>query len=148
VAWPVQALCDLREYGERCGENRVYRLMHMAGLRAQVGYRRPRHRSRAPHVLVPNRLQRQFSTATPNEAWVTDITYIRTHECWIYLAVMLDLFSRRVIGWWLQSRIKKELALDGFDKLTSGDQRNQVSGLWYQATALLHSVYALVLSSR
>jgi putative transposase len=62
--------------------------------------------------VVPNRLQRQFSTATPDEAWVTDITYIRTHEGWLYLAVVLDLFSRRVIGWSMQSRITKELALD------------------------------------
>ena len=86
--------------------------MQMAGLRAQVGYRRPRHRSGLAHVVVPNRLQRQFSTATPDEAWVTDITYIRTHEGWLYLAVVLDLFSRRVIGWSMQSRITKELALD------------------------------------
>lgn len=71
---------DLREYGEHCGENRVYRLMHTDGLRAQVGYRRPRHRSGLAHVVVTNRLQRQFSTATPDEAWVTNITYIRTHE--------------------------------------------------------------------
>ena len=102
---------DLREYGEYCGEDRVYRLMHIAGLRAQVGYRRPRHRSGLPHVVVPNRLRRQFSTATPDKAWVTDITYIRTHEEWLYLAVVLDLFSRRVIGWSMQSRMTKELAL-------------------------------------
>ena len=51
---------DLREYGEYCGENRVYRLMHIAGLRAQVGYRRPRHRSGLPHVVLPNQLQRQL----------------------------------------------------------------------------------------
>ena len=97
--------------GSTCGENKVYRLMHTAGLRAQVGYRRPRHRSGSPHVVVPNRLQRPFSTATSDEAWVTDITYIRTHEGWLYLAVVLDLFSRRVIGWSMQSRMTKELAL-------------------------------------
>ena len=103
---------DLREYGEHCGKNRVYRLMQAAGLRAQIGYRRPRHRSGPAHVVVPNLLQRQFSTKTPDQAWVTDITYIRTHEGWLYLAVVLDLFSRRVIGWSMQSRITKELALD------------------------------------
>ena len=86
--------------------------MRIAGLRAQVGYRRPRHRSGPPHVVVPNRLQRQFNTATPNEAWVTDITHIRTHEGWLYLAVVVDLFSRRVIGWSMKSRITKELVLD------------------------------------
>ena len=103
---------DLRELGEGCGENRVYRLMRIAGLRAQVGYQRPRHRSGPPHVVVPNRLQRQFNTVTPNEAWVTDITHIRTHEGWLYLAVVVDLFSRRVIGWSMKYRITKELVLD------------------------------------
>jgi putative transposase len=103
---------DLREHGERCGPHRVYRLMRLAGLKAQIGYRRPRHRSGPSHIITPNRLQRQFTTATPDESWVTDITYIRTHEGWLYLAVVVDLFSRRVIGWSMQSRITKELALD------------------------------------
>ncbi len=49
--------------------------------------------------------------ATPNQAWVTDITYIRTHEGWLYLAVVLDLFSRQVVGWSMQSRIDRELVL-------------------------------------
>jgi putative transposase len=62
--------------------------------------------------VTPNILQRQFNPQAPNESWVTDITYIRTHEGWLYLAVVLDLFSRRVIGWSMQSRITKELALD------------------------------------
>ena len=62
--------------------------------------------------MTPNVLQRQFNPQAPNESWVTDITYIRTHEGWLYLAVVLDLFSRRVIGWSMQSRITKELALD------------------------------------
>jgi len=103
---------DLREFGERCGENRVYRLMRLAGLKAQVGYRRPRHRSGPPHVMVPNRLQQQFTTGEPNEIWVTDITHIKTHEGWLYLGVVLDLFARKVVGWSMQSRITKELVLD------------------------------------
>jgi len=103
---------DLREYGEGCGKNRVHRLMQVAGLRAQVGYRRPRHRGGRASVVAPNHLKREFDVDTPNETWVTDITYIRTHEGWLYLAVVLDLFSRRVIGWSMQSRITKELVLD------------------------------------
>ena len=103
---------DLRDHGERCGPNRVHRLMRQAGLRAQVGYRKPRHKSGEAHVVVPNRLQRQFKPEAPDQAWVTDITYIRTHEGWLYLAVVVDLFSRRVIGWSMQSRITKELVLD------------------------------------
>ena len=103
---------DLRELGEHCGENRVYRLMRRAGLKAQVGYRRPRQRSGPPHVVTPNRLQQQFTTEAPDATWVTDITYIKTHEGWLYLAVVLDLFSRKVVGWSMQSRITKELVLN------------------------------------
>ena len=103
---------DLREYGERCGHNRVYRLMRLTGLKAQVGYRKPRHRGGAAHIVVPNRLQRRFATMAPDDAWVTDITHIRTHEGWLYLAVVVDLFSRKVVGWSMQSRITKELVLN------------------------------------
>lgn len=103
---------DLREVGERCGINRVHRLMKAAGLKAQVGYRRPRARAGSVSVLAPNRLQQQFNVERPNEAWVSDITYIRTHEGWLYLAVVIDLYSRRVVGWSLQSRITRELVLN------------------------------------
>ena len=104
--------CDLRDIGEQCGENRVYRLMRAAGLRAQVGYRRPRHRSGPASVLAPNRVQQKFEVANPNDTWVTDITHIRTHEGWLYLAVVIDLYSRKVVGWSMHSRIKKELVLN------------------------------------
>jgi len=103
---------DLRDCGESCGKHRVHRLMRAAGLRAQVGYRRPRHRSGPASVLAPNRLQQQFVVDQPDRVWVSDITHIRTHEGWLYLAVVLDLYSRRVIGWSMQSQIKKELVLD------------------------------------
>ncbi|NCC20746.1 IS3 family transposase [Candidatus Saccharibacteria bacterium] len=103
---------DLRDLGEQCGINRVHRLMQRAGLRAQVGYRKPRARSGEQHVVTPNRLERQFNPLAPNKAWVTDITYIKTHEGWLYLGAVMDLFSRRIIGWSMGSRITKELALD------------------------------------
>ena len=60
--------------------NRYTRLMRSAGLKAQVGYRKPRYRKGDSHVITPNRLQRQFNPLVPDEVWVTDITYIRTHE--------------------------------------------------------------------
>lgn len=103
---------DLREVGERCGPNRVHRLMRSEGITAQVGYRAPRHKAGRPHAVTANVLQRQFNPALPNERWATDITHIRTHEGWLYLAVVLDLFSRRVIGWSMKSRITKDLVLD------------------------------------
>lgn len=103
---------DLREYGERIGINRVHRLMKLSQLKAQVGYRKPRHRGGAAHIVTPNKLNRVFNTEHPNQAWVTDVTYIKTHEGWLYLAVVVDLFSRRVIGWSMQQRMTKELVLD------------------------------------
>ena len=102
---------DLREHGEGCGKNRIHRLMRVAGLKAQVGYRKPRARSGPAHVVVPNRLQQQVTSERPNQAWVTDITFIKTHEGWLYLGVVLDLFSRKVVGWSMQARITKELVL-------------------------------------
>ena len=62
--------------------------------------------------MAPNQLEQQFDVEAPNQVWVTDITYIRTHEGWLYLAVVLDLFSRQVIGWSMQSRIDSELAIN------------------------------------
>jgi putative transposase len=87
--------------------------MKQEGLRSQTGYhRRPGHYSGRPAVVAPNHLQRQFTVNEPNKAWVTDITYIRTHEGWLYLVVVLDLFSQQVIGWSMQSRIDRELVLN------------------------------------
>ncbi len=104
---------DLRELGELCGINRIHRLKRQEKLRSQTGYhRRPRARSGPPSVHAPNHLQRQFAPAEPNQVWVTDITYIRTHEGWLYLAAILDLFSRQVIGWSMGARMDKDLALN------------------------------------
>ena len=81
---------DLRDSGQQCGVNRVWRLMKRVGIKAQVGYRSPRARKGEASIVSPNRLQRQFNPDAPDERWVTDITYIRTHEGWLYLAVVVD----------------------------------------------------------
>ena len=65
-----------------------------------------------PSVLIPNLLQRQFTTSRPNTAWVTDITYIRAWQGWLYLAVVMGLFSRRIVGWAAGAAIRHELVLD------------------------------------
>jgi putative transposase len=103
---------DLKEFGEHCGEKRVARLMHQDGIRAQRGYKRPRHKSGPPAVVAPDRVKRQFSIAQPNQVWVTDITYIRTYEGWLYLAVVIDLFSRCVVGWSMKPTLAREIVLD------------------------------------
>ncbi|WP_253454402.1 MULTISPECIES: IS3 family transposase [Erwinia] len=103
---------DLRDSGQQCGVNRVWRLMKRVGIKAQVGYRSPRARKGEASIVSPNRLQRQFNPDAPDERWVTDITYIRTHEGWLYLAVVVDLFSRKIIGWSMQSRMTKDIVLN------------------------------------
>ena len=75
---------DLRDAGLNCGVNRVWRLMKRTGIKAQVGYRKPRARKGEASIVAPNRLQRQFNPDAQNERWVTDITYIGTHEGWRY----------------------------------------------------------------
>ncbi len=63
-------------------------------------------------MIAPNRLQQNFTVSVPGEAWVTDITYIRTWQGWLYLAVVIDLFSRRVVGWSMKATLHLELVLD------------------------------------
>ncbi|WP_086788519.1 IS3 family transposase [Pseudomonas sp. GM25] len=104
---------DLREVGESCGRHRVARLMRIEGLRSQTGYRRrPGKYGGKPAVASPNLLKRQFDVREPNKVWVTDITYIRTYEGWLYLAVVLDLFSRQIIGWSMKSQMTSDVAID------------------------------------
>lgn len=91
---------ELAEQGRLCGRKRVVRLMHQHGLKA----RHRRHRtvttdSQHSDPVAPNLLDREFSAPAPNSKWVTDITGVWTAEGWLYVAVVLDLFSRRVVGW-------------------------------------------------
>ncbi|MFZ7094264.1 IS3 family transposase [Primorskyibacter sp. 2E233] len=103
---------DLRDQGEQVSENRVARLASLAGIAAQVGYRRrPGHYGGKPAIVAENRLEQQFHASRPDQIWVTDITYIKTHEGWLYLCVIIDLYSRRVVGWSAQSRMTTDLAL-------------------------------------
>jgi putative transposase len=103
---------DLREAGETCSKHRVARLMRENRLRALHGYRTRRWSVGKPAVLIPNLLQRRFTVSRPNRAWVTDITYVRTWQGWLYLAVVMDLFSRKVVGWAARPTIHRELVLD------------------------------------
>ena len=102
---------DLREAGEHCSRHRVRRLMKAEGLRAQVGYGgKPRHRG-GPVGAVANVLNRDFTPHAPNKVWVTDITYIRTYEGWLFLAVVVDLYSRQVVGWATAPTMTRDLVL-------------------------------------
>ncbi len=76
------------------------------------GYRTRKWTIGKPAVLIPNLLQRQYTATRPDRAWVTDITYIRTWQGWLYLAVVMDLFSRRIVGWAAKPTIARELVLE------------------------------------
>ena len=103
---------DLLDLGEDCAPNTVAKLMQKCGLRAQVGYkRRPGKYGVKPSIVAANQLQQNFDVAAPDRVWVTDITYIKTHEGWLFLAVVIDLYSRRV-GWSMSSRMQTSLALN------------------------------------
>lgn len=103
---------DLREAGETCSKYRVMRLMRVNKIRAVRGYRIRHSAASKPSELIPNVLQRKFDVASRNTAWVTDITYIRTWEGWLYLSLVMDLFSRKIVGWATRSTIARELVLD------------------------------------
>ena len=103
---------DLREAGETCSKHRVARLMRENGIRAQPGYRTRRYVAGKPAELIPDLVKRNFEVSKPNRVWVSDITYIRTWEGWLYLAIVMDLFSRKIVGWATRSTIHRDLVLD------------------------------------
>jgi putative transposase len=104
---------DLKDQGESCGKNRVHRIMKNAGIRSQRGYKRhPGFKGGKVSHVAPNALDRQFEVDQPNQAWVTDFTYVRTHEGWLYVTIVMDLFSRQVIGWSMKRNPRSDLVLD------------------------------------
>ncbi|EPR1090116.1 TPA: IS3 family transposase [Serratia marcescens] len=103
---------DLNEIGETCGKNRVGRIMQLNRIKAVRGYKAPRRIAGRASVVAPNRVQRQFTVVRANQVWVADITYIRTWQEWLYLAVVIDLFARNVVGWSMKPTLSRELALD------------------------------------
>jgi len=121
---------ELQAQGVACSVNRVARLMRKAGIRVET-VRKFCATTDSAHGLpvAANHLGRQFGAETANAKGASDITYLWTKEGWLYLAVVLDLFSRRVIGWSLQPSLHKELVLDALDMAAKGRQ---------PATGLLH----------
>tara|TARA_R110000868_G_scaffold66017_1_gene197091 strand:+ start:437 stop:1249 length:813 start_codon:yes stop_codon:yes gene_type:complete len=102
---------ELKRQGELCSENRIAKLMKQAKLKANIGYKRRYFKSTTPSVTADNHLQQQFVVCEPDKAWVADITYIKTYEGWLYLAVVLDLFSRKVIGWSMQPTMTLDIVV-------------------------------------
>ena len=136
---------ELNAQGLRCCVNHVAHLLKMKGLRARNGKGfkyRPRVESKTN--VSDNLLARRFNPDGPNQKWVSDITYIKVGRVWLYLAVVMDLFSRRVIGWALDKHMREELILDALamavsdrdiqpDTLLHSDRGVQYRGNAYQA---------------
>jgi len=117
---------DLQEQGLRCGRKRVARLMRENGIRAKQARRyKVTTDSDHNHPVAANLLDRQFDVDGPDRVWTADITYIRTREGWLYLAVILDLFSRRVVGWSMSNRVDGQLTL-GALRMARSRRRPQV----------------------
>ena len=143
---------ELRERGERIARKRVARLMRAAGLRARAR-RRFRSTTDSQHAMAikGNLLARRFATSAPNRSWVADITYMWTAEGWLYLAIVLDLFSRRVVGWSLSERLERGLALDALRMAIKGrpwsramlhhsDRGSQYASHEYQQLLAAHGI--------
>ena len=114
--WP-RIWRELHAQGIRVGKQRVQRLMQQHGIRAR-GKRRfhvTTTDSRHSLPIAPNLLNRNFTVAAPNQAWTGDITYIPTGEGWLFLAVVIDLFSRRVVGWSMQPEMRSSLVIDALE---------------------------------
>jgi putative transposase len=107
---------ELKAQGIRCARKRVARLMRQAQLCARARRRRVRTTdSRHAEPIAPNLLARTFQADAPNRVWVADITYLPTREGWLYLAVVLDLFARRIVGWSMQPTLERGLVLAALD---------------------------------
>jgi putative transposase len=145
---------ELRARGQNCSSKRVARLMKQQGLSARR--RRVKMRttdSAHQQPVAPERLGRHFEAERPNEVWVTDITYIPTREGWLYLAAILDLYSRMAVGWAMSSCIDKELVLSALQMavnkrkpkaglLHHSDRGSQYASDAYQAMLQEHGMVA------
>jgi transposase InsO family protein len=143
---------DLKEQGLACSKNRIARLMRLRGLRAkQVGRYKSTTRRNKAHRAAPNLLGRDFSAERPDHKWLTDITYIPTGEGWLYLAAILDLYTRRIVGWAMAERMTAALTISalkmairqrqpGDGLIHHSDQGSQYTDSAYQALLTDHGI--------
>ena len=136
---------ELKSQDVACSENRVARLMRLRGLRAkQVRHYKSTTKRNKRHPVAPNLLNRDFSADRPDHKWLTDITYIPTQEGWLYLAVILDLYNRGIVGWAMSERMTSALTISalkmairerrpGAGLIHHSDQGSQYTDGTYQA---------------
>lgn len=140
----------LKQAGHACGRHRVARLRRVAGMVAQRRRRFVRTTQARPEkVSIPNQLNREFTVAKKNRVWAADITYIPTRAGWLYLAVLLDLYSRRVVGWAMSERQTTTLVVEAWRM--AWEQRHPAEGLLHhsdQGNQYTASLYRTILTRR
>jgi transposase InsO family protein len=142
----------LSKKGIKCGRHRVAKLMKKANIVSKTK-RKFKVTTDSKHKLpvAENILNRKFAVASPNQAWVQDITYIWTTEGWLYLAVVIDLYSRKVVGWSIQDNMRKALVIDALDMavkarkpgsnlLVHSDRGSQYCSSLFQANLKAHGM--------
>jgi transposase InsO family protein len=145
---------ELKDQGVACSENRVARLMRLRSLRAKQTrrYKATTQRNKA-HPVAPNLLKRNFTADQPDQKWLSDITYIPTLEGWLYLAVILDLYARRIVGWAMSDRMTGALTVDALQMairhrqpgpglIHHSDQGSQYTDRAYQTLLKNHGLQA------
>jgi transposase InsO family protein len=132
--WP-RIWRQLRRQGIRVGKLRVQRLMQQHGIQARGKRRFHVNTTDSQHDLpiAPNRLDRNFTVAAPNQAWVGDFTYIATEEGWLFLAVVIDLFSRKVVGWSMRPDMHRDLVIDALRMAWLGRNPGKQAGLIFHS---------------
>jgi putative transposase len=143
---------ELQDEGLKVGRRRTARLMRENGLKARQK-RRFKRTTDSHHAfpVAPNLLDQDFSATRPNQKWNADISYVWTREGWLYLAVVLDLFARRVVGWAVRDRLHQELALEALRKalvvrqpsaglIHHADRGSQYCSTAYQAALKKHGI--------
>ena len=145
---------ELKSQDVACSENRVARLMRLRGLRAkQVRRYKTTTKRNKRHPVAPNLLKRDFRADRPDHKWLTDITYIPTQEGWLYLAVILDLYNRGIVGWAMSERMTSALTIralqmairerrPGGGLIHHSDQGSQYTDGTYQALLKDHGIQA------
>jgi transposase InsO family protein len=145
---------ELDDQGVACSENRVARLMRLRGLQAKQTkrFKTTTKRNKA-HPVAPNLLKRDFAADRPGQKWLADITYIATLEGWLYLAAVLDLYTRRIVGWAMSDRMTSDLTIAALEMallrrqpdaglVHHSDQGSQYTDRKYQALLKDHDIRA------
>ena len=123
---------ELRSQGLYCNRKRILRLMHQNNIASKTKKKfKKTTNSNHSNYISPNLLEQNFRVNLPNKIWVADITYISTYEGWLYLSVVLDLYSRKVVGWSMSNRMTSQLVIDSFENAII--ERKPEAGLFFHS---------------